>query len=415
MGNKLLTKSLFWGYDIFHRKKLSRMYDAVKEKNNSSEVFDLQKLKKYLRSWDIGDDIHDLPLMTKDDVRNFSSTVPDSSFSSFVYTGGSTGEPLKIPYSKYREILRTASITYYNELAGYLVGDRFLFIRAKKKSKLLQFLRNEVLFIPSNISEQSINKTLRKIIDEKISVIIGYPSVIYEMSLIFNRNNDFKNNHYLKSIITVSEPLEDSKRLFIKDVFNCTLIDRYSNEEVGVIAQQREFGGDYITDQFGVYTEILHPETLRPVSENEIGKVVITDVYNDVIPLVRYDTGDLAIAAEYKKGMLYKISRIAGRESEQIFATDNTPVSSLTLGPYIHQPFSVNNIKCQFQFSQVGKKKYELRIKGNPTELPSGVKKEIIKGLKKVLGSDADIEILFFSDIKPLPSGKRPLYLNQSK
>lgn len=413
MINKLVTKTVYSGYDILHGGKLSRLYRDIKSKNNASTPFDSEKLNNYLIKWGMGEDIRSLPVMTKDDIRKYVSSADRSRISSFAYTGGSTGEPLRMPYSKTRELIRTASITYYNELAGYSTGDRFLFIRAKEKSKILQFLRNEVLFIPKDLSEPSVFGIAKKIIDKKIEVIIGYPTVIYEIALVLNDHNGLKEGHKVKSIITVSEPLSDSKRELIYKSFNCALIDRYSNEEVGVIAQQRRFGGEYLTDQFGVYTEVLNPETLQPAGVNEIGRVVVTDVYNDIIPVVRYDTGDFAIASEYKEGKLISISGITGRESEQIFATNGTPVSSLIFGPYIHKPFSEKNIKCQFQFSQVERKKYELRIKGDKGDIHSDVISEIIRGLKEVLGADSRIVVLFLPDIEPLPSGKRPLYLNQ--
>jgi len=152
---------------------------------------------------------------------------------------------------------------------------------------------------------------------------------------------------------------------------------------------------------------------MKPARENERGKVVLTDVYNDLVPIVRYDTGDYAIVSKYKDGHLYSIKCVVGRTSEEIFATDGIPVSSLILGPYIHQPFSEANIKCQFQFSQVGKKEYQLRIKGVEDEQFSKPVRKVVEGVKKILGKDAHVEIVFLSDIAPLPSGKRPLYRNE--
>jgi phenylacetate-CoA ligase len=353
--------------------------------------------------------------MTKGDIRKYTSLLQQKDVSSFVYTGGSTGDPLKVPYSKNRELMRTASIAYFNEIAGYTIGDPFLIIRAKERSKMNQLMRNELLFVPIDISPRKIEEISKRIVDQKISVIIGYPTVIYEMAQVFDANRDLKSSHNVGSIITVSEPIDDLKREFIRSTFGCKMIDRYSNEETGVIAQQREFGGDYIVDKYGVFVELLDQETLQPVKENEIGKVVVTDVYNDLIPVVRYDTGDYAMASEYRDGQLYSIKKIAGRTSEEIFATDGTPVSSLTLGPYIHQPFSEANVTCQFQFAQTAEKRFQFRIKSEKSEKLFKIVEQVKEGVKIILGKDANIEAVFVEKIQALPSGKRPLYKNEMK
>lgn len=410
--NKYITRCIFSLYNLLHGGRLKELYRKIEQQNESDEPFNTDKLKNYLASWSLDKDIQKLPIMTKEDLRILTSKLDKTEISSFVYTGGSTGEPLKVPYSKDRELMRTARIAYYNQIAGYQIGDRFLIIRAKSRSKIMQWLRNELLFIPQNISYDRIKEVSEKIIEQKAEVLIGYPTVIYEIALFLAENN-LKSNHRIKSIITVSEPIDDLKRTFIYEVFGCILIDRYSNEEVGVIAQQYEFGGDYIVDKFGVFVEVLDPETLQPVKENEIGKVVVTDIYNDLIPVIRYDTGDYAMVSQYRNGQLYSIKQIIGRTTEQIFATDGTPVSSLSLGPIIHQPFSEADLTCQFQFAQIGKKDFQLRIKGEKNKLVI-INNKVTKGLKKVLGIDANIEILYVSNIKPLASGKRPLYRNET-
>jgi phenylacetate-CoA ligase len=415
MFNKWITKTLFSSYNVLHGGKLKKMYKEIRDQNDSSRVFEIKKLKNYLKTWEFGGEIEKLPIMTKEDIRKHISLLQQTEVSSFVYTGGSTGDPLKVPYSQNREMMRTASISYYNEIAGYQIGDPFLIIRAKERSKMNQFLRNELLFVPIDISRQKIEKISRQIVSQKIFVIIGYPSVIYEIARVFEADKDLKNNHSVKSIITVSEPIDDLKREFIRGTFECEVFDRYSNEEVGVIAQQREFGGDYIVDKYGIFVELLDQETLQPVKENEIGKVVVTDVYNDLIPVVRYDTGDYAMASEYREGQLYSIKKIAGRISEEILSTDGTPVSSLALGPYIHQPFSEANVTCQFQFAQVAGKKYQFRVRGERSEKLLKITEQITVGLKTILGKDANIETVFLEKIKSLPSGKRPLYKNEMK
>jgi len=413
MLNKIITKSLYSLYDLYYGRKISKHYEEIKAQNSINRTFDTEKLRKYLNRWNLGNDIKNLPLMAKKDVRSYTSQLNPKDISSFVYTGGSSGDPLKVPYSKERELVRTASITFYNEIGGYSVGDRFLLIRAKQKSRFSQFLRNEILFVPHDLSMKNIKELTIRIIEKKVRVLIGYPSVIYQIAVVLDSEKKLKKNKSVASIITVSEPIDDIKREFIKKVFNCRLIDRYSNEENGVIAQQFKYGGEYIVDRYNIYTEILVPDTYQPANEGEVGKVVVTDVSNDLIPMVRYDTGDYAMVSSYKNDQLYSLKKIVGRSSEEIFTADGRPISPLSLGPCIHQPFSKAGLICQFQFAQVGKQEYQLRVQGlQPGDYERAVN-EVITELKNVLGKNAKIEPVFVEEIQPLPSGKRPLYRNE--
>ena len=351
--------------------------------------------------------------MSRYEIMEWTKKVDPSKIKSWSYTGGSYGEPLRVPYSRQRNLVRTATLRYFNENGGYNLGDPFVLIRAKDKSSFLKFLRNEMIFIPQDISEARIKWFADKLKQKKIKVLMGYPTVIYELALFFMRNPAQKEGITIKSIITISEPLEDFKRKIIHDVFQCSFIDRYSNEEVGLIAQQREFSGEYFVNKFGIYVEIIDPDTLLSVEEGQQGKVVVTDIYNDLIPVVRYDTGDLATAHKYVNSDLVSITNIVGRVSEQIFSVNGEPISPLMLGPFIYKPLSRQGQIFQYQFAQTSSFEYELRIKNRKNQLSEQLIQEMISGLEKTLGKGAMITLKLMDEIKPLPSGKRPVFKNE--
>lgn len=385
---------------------------ALKNTTYSSNV--TVDLEKYCNSWAINLPFVESILMDKNDVKKWIEKVDEKQIRSWAYTGGSYGEPLRIPYSKKRNLIRTATFKYFNELAGYQLGDSFVLIRAKDKSTFQKFLRNETIFIPHDISEQRMEAFVVELKKKGIKVLMGYPTVIYELALYLQQNPIKKRDLKIKAIITVSEPLEDFKRKIIHDVFQCKFVDRYSNEEVGMIAQQKEFGTEYFVNRFGIYVEVVNPETLLPVKEGEQGKVVVTDTLNDLVPIVRYDTGDLATAHKYQNEQLISISNIVGRVTEQIFATNGKPVSPLILGPYIYKPLSKQGKVFQYQFAQIGTSIYELRIKAKGDDLPAELMQEMIIGLKSKLGYEADVNVVHVDDIKPQPSGKRPVFKNEA-
>ncbi len=436
---------LYYGYDIMNGRRITQYYNEAKNYNNHTVSSNETEVTNYLDKWGFDKKITKNPLMDKQDVREFAKKVADKKIASYAYTGGSYGRSLKVPYSKNRNFIRTATFRYYNEKGGYKLGAPFCLIRAKERSLILQYLRNEHLLIPYDVSQENLEHEVRQLKRKGVQIIIGYPSVMYELALFLERNPEWLRKLSIHSLISTSEMLEPEKRVFIKKVFQCRFVDRYSIEEVGLIAQQEEFGGHYYLNKYGIYPEVVNPETRQPVGEGETGKVVVTDIFNDLVPIVRYDTGDLATVREYRNGQLHSIESLLGRVSDQLKTTTGQPVSSLILGPYIYKPLSDAGLQNQFQFAQIGKKKYELRIKApelimqanrlnneemlgqrdkfqismKPGELPDNGEMSphmleiIFDGLKSVLGKEANVNLKLMEDIPPQPSGKRPVYRNE--
>ena len=412
---KTLTQLTYQLFNILNGGALGKYYKQVKKANENHRPFNDAEISKYLEKWGFDPHIEKNELMTKADVNRWAEKTNPENIHDWAYTGGSYGEPLRIPYSKKRAFRRTATFRYFNERGGYRLGDPYLLIRAKEKPEWMKFVRNETIFIPNDISEKKLNELTDLIKDNGIRVLMGYPTVIYELALFLQQFPEKMNGFRIKSIISISEPLDPVKREVIREIFRCSYIDRYSNEEVGLIAQQKKFGGEYFVNKYGVYTEVVDPQSYQPVGDGEVGKVVVTDLFNDLVPIVRYDTGDFAIASRYEDGQLLSIKQIVGRETEQIHATDGGKVSSLMLGPYIYKPLAETGTVYQFQFAQTGGWEYALRVKANPDDIDKDVADKIQNGLKSVLGRGANIAIVYVKDIEPQASGKRPIYKNEIK
>ncbi len=164
------------------------------------------------------------------------------------------------------------------------------------------------------------------------------------MAAYLEKNPELRNKHSIRSFISNSEPFDPERAEYIRQVLQCQVIDRYSNEENGVIAQQRAFGGEYLVDRYNLFVEVVDPITLKPVPEGETGKVLVTDVASDLIPMIRYDTGDFATAAEYRNSQLWSLKQIVGRVVDRFYTTSGKPFSPLMLGPYIRLPLT--NLAC---------------------------------------------------------------------
>jgi phenylacetate-CoA ligase len=96
----------------------------------------------------------------------------------------------------------------------------------------------------------------------------------------------------LKRASVAAEALPPSLRKWLQEHGVSTVLQWYGTADVGNIAYEREVREGLILDE-QIILEIVHPGTGQPVSEGEIGEVVVTTLNPDY-PLIRFATGDLS-------------------------------------------------------------------------------------------------------------------------
>ena len=121
----------------------------------------------------------------------------------------------------------------------------------------------------------------------------------------------------LREIRTSGDPLRPETRSACRKAFAVPLTDRYSTREAGDIALQCREHEHYHVHSESVLVEVLDAED-RGCAPGTVGRVVVTTLHNFAMPLVRYDTGDLAeVGAPCPCGRgLPVLQRIVGRASD---------------------------------------------------------------------------------------------------
>jgi phenylacetate-CoA ligase len=97
----------------------------------------------------------------------------------------------------------------------------------------------------------------------------------------------------LRQVCTYAESPPPGLAALARAAFDCSVADIYSSEETGPIAFQCPEHEHYHVQSENLIVEVLDASG-RACAPGEIGRVVITDLHNFAMPLIRYEIGDHA-------------------------------------------------------------------------------------------------------------------------
>ena len=127
----------------------------------------------------------------------------------------------------------------------------------------------------------------------------------------------------LQTFIIGAEPHSEEQRQRIEQMLGVKAYNCFGMSEMcgpGVAFECKEQNGLHIWEDY-VIVEIINPETLEPVRENEVGELVLTTLCREAMPLIRYRTRDLTciLPGKCKCGRTHRrLARFTGRSDDMI-------------------------------------------------------------------------------------------------
>ena len=285
-------------------------------------------------------DVRKIPVLTKDIVRDHledmvADCVPRHR-RIYVTTGGSTGKPLGFYVSPEVDIRRLSFEWLHWNHMGYQFGDRSVFLRGRvlKDNWFSYEKENDFLVLSTfKMREDILDQYLEKIEAYNPKVIQGYPSAL-EILAKYMQKNGYALRHKISAISTSSEILYPEQKKLIEEAFQAKVFDKYGNsEQVGVIGACRD--GIYHEFMEHSYLEYLH-EDGSEAEAGDTGEIIGTSFINDVVPFIRYKTGDMVhLSSSLTNRCTCEISsrlieRIEGRWSGDVMVTKNGNLISVT-------------------------------------------------------------------------------------
>ncbi|QVK20613.1 phenylacetate--CoA ligase family protein [Mycoplasmatota bacterium] len=429
-----LRRIAFWSLDLLRGSKVRKAYYYVKRHefldSNSlelkeSQVITSSSLIQHAKNTTIfykdkGDILEDFPIINKNIIRDnqddFISSNFDKSKLITMFTSGSTGTPFVCFQNKDKRKRVIAEIIYYSEKVGFKIGKNLINLRTitpkNNKSRLVQWVQNISLQNVGEYDKESIGDIIADIEKKSRygSMLIGYASVYDALRDYFHKyGTSVANNSNIYGIVSGALMLVDETRESMINAFNCPCVSRYSNQENGIIGQDDVENNCFIINEANYIVEIFDMDKDALLEDGQAGRIVITDLFNKAMPMIRYDTGDIgAITYVERNGVMKRaIVSFGGRKIDSVYDIHGARISPHLISSLLWF-FSKSII--QYQFIQVSEYEYEVNLTIDATLSNLDELKDKLLGL---VGIDAILNINIVKEIPILSSGKRRYIVNE--
>lgn len=321
------------GYKIIWlRSLLKHCYENIPWYSEKFRLYDVR-----VNAVDPFRELEKLPILSKEDLRANHADFCISGVAKRALrftTSGTTGEPLVAYTSPNQWVFEQAAIWRQWKWADYKFRDKMAIFRSYSPSSgepliKIDRLRNWAYFSVFNMDDASIALYVEFLAKWRPRYLRGYPS-----SLLLLAQHALRHGwtlEGLKGAFVASETVPPALRETLRDAFGIEVFDHYGQSEITCMFHDCEkHEGMHLDWEYG-HVELVPSETPG------YARIIATNLHNRAMPLLRYDTGDLAVG--YWKSCSCGrvspiISAIHGRKDDFLIAHDGSRISTVNLYTY---------------------------------------------------------------------------------
>jgi phenylacetate-CoA ligase len=350
-------------------------------------------------------DLRAFPILTKADLRRHErdlvSIAVDVTKLRVKRTSGSTGVPLTIRIDEPAVQWKTACTIRSDQWSGYRLGQRVAKVWGNPeyrhfgwKGRLRNFLFDRAVYLDTlNLSDDRIAEFAARLRRHRPGLIFGHAHSLYLLACWLKKSGvtDIRPN----GIISTAMLLHDWQRSVIEQVFDCKVTNRYGCEEVSLVASECERHQGLHLNADSIFAEVPDAD----------GKLIITDLTNRGMPLIRYQVGDVVVGSGRSCACgrgLPMIERIEGREADYVL----TPAGRLISGISLTENFALL-VPGTAQMQIVQESLHTLRIRlVAGEEFGDASRRKISELISETFGESMRFEVELVDAIPQEASGK---------
>ena len=228
---------------------------------------------------------------------------------------------------------KRAATERHNGWAGRHPGDRLAAIwgdtsgKQPLKARLRNALTERVFYLDTLRFEPAcIDSFISKLLSLRPPILIGHAHSIFRLAEHVEQRD--VTGIMFRGIITTAMVLSPVERAVIEKVFHSPVFDRYGCEEMSIIASECEAHEGLHIFSEGLYVELVGEPGPLPK------RLVITDLFNTAMPLVRYEIGDYGVLAEGRcpcGRTLPRLREVSGRTADFLYTPEGVPVFGISI------------------------------------------------------------------------------------
>jgi phenylacetate-CoA ligase len=317
-------------------------------------------------------------------------------------TGGSTGSPMIFYYDEDRLDSRAAATIRHNRWTGWDIGSKVAVLWGSPrdlapppslKARFRDWILDRRLVLDASaLDEERMHAFYRRLAHERPEFLLAYANTMALFARFLRDTGRVPPRP--RAIICSAEELTDDNRALIEATFGCRVFNRYGSREFAVIASECDRHRGMHVNAENLFVEVAGN-----------GEILITDLKNFAMPMIRYRTRDMGAliegGCECGRG-LPLLDLHGGRVTDFLTAVNGSKVSGIALATY-----AITNVPGvrQIQFVQDCRERVTVRVVRRP-EWSVETAATLASRLRAFLGEAIIVQIEFADDIPLEPSGK---------
>jgi phenylacetate-CoA ligase len=360
------------------------------------------------------DDLSVLPLLSQDEVRSdrlnlYAGNIGSADFHTST-TGGTRGKKMPFHRDNCCRAQRLALQWRSDLWAGWRPYEKVAYLwpaiqdleppAGWKHTIKDHLIKRTHLFYGGMISEESARTIYEDLRAFRPAIIRCFTSPAYRLAE-FMSDTGLKLPG-LKAIVCTGEPLTVHQRECIQRGIGAPVFDLYASRELGTTAAEcKAHRGMHIATD-SVVLEVVRDGKTVPFGEP--GSIVLTDLLNYAMPLIRYEIGDVGRVSRRSCscGLNYPLLRtVVGRTVDGFYDREGTFISTIALGTLMDDGPPVG----QLQLVQEDLGAILVRI-GSTPHVGEDHRQYYTHALKQLMAGLTEVRFEIVDQIKTEKSGK---------
>lgn len=357
-------------------------------------------------------EIEKIPIMTRGDLKRISlknliATNLPSRRSIESFTSGSTAEPLKI-FQDIRMLFRRRLTAAYELNYARRCNSPALVI-SLSQIRHLKHLNGYHVLRGLDLENTEWRKSVfyPKVALLKPRTLITTPTYLKRLRAFCEGDHFFFST--IQNIRYYGEYLDTKEREELEKFFHCPIYGIYGSQECSLIAIQCKNYRYHLAPWMN-YVEILDDNgNALPLGRR--GKIVITSLENEYMPIIRYQIGDsgVLLSGTCDCGKTTPRIEVEGRIMGYIDFTDGSRFFISSILKYFSENF-FESIR-QFQLEQNSTKQVFIRFVPASGSDVSKIKAKMNEYFSKIFVDQINFELNAVDAIPPNKNGKTPIFI----